>query len=229
MRLHTLALGIASLSGLLSSVLALQAAQRTQETHERLTVVVCDKVGITPETLRIAKTHTEQVFANAGIDLIWIQTTGDRRRMTFSPTSLEGCELPAVAGDFWAVISNDVPDDWPAEGLGFSTTPRLPPHRLYVFYERVTKALSTAPNRDPAVLLGHVVAHELGHLLLASPNHTVSGMMSTGWNYRHIVEATQGVLRFHPDEAKRIQTALQARSARIAPRSAKASVLTSTR
>jgi hypothetical protein len=36
---------------------------------------------------------------------------------------------------------------------------------------------------DPAVLLGHVIAHELGHLLL-DPGHVPTGIMPTSWGAR---------------------------------------------
>jgi hypothetical protein len=212
---------------LLLEVSALQAEWRREQIQPRITVAVCDKVGLAPETLRIAADQARQVFGNAGVDLMWIDSEGNRAPMTFRPSSFEGCGLPSVDVDFLAVISNESPKGWPSGGLGFSIPTRSSPQRVYVLYDQVKIVLKRVPDVDNSTLLGHVVAHELGHLLLAETGHTPSGIMSTSWRFYHMIEAAQGLLRFHPDQAKRIHTDAQTRSVQSASRPVEPSVLRS--
>jgi hypothetical protein len=207
----------------------LQASQSSEEARPQIRLAVCDKVGLPSETLHAAKNSAMQVFATAGVDLIWLSSEGNRSPMTFLPNSFEGCGLPSGDIDFLAVISNESPKGWPWGGLGFSTPWPVAPQRVYILYDEVKKLLSSIRDTDAAILIGHVVAHEMGHLLLSDKRHTPSGIMSTGWRYSHIAEAAQGVLRFDPADAKRIRTELQARAARNGSRSAETAMVRSAR
>jgi hypothetical protein len=227
MKMHNPVFSLAIALALLSNIPAVEASPHQENTRPAITLIVCDKAGLEPGTLREAMNHTKQVFANAGIDLVWVDTPGDGRPTRFSPASMEGCTLPSVDGDFLAVVTNDLPDDWPPEGLGFSTPGTSTLQRLYVFYQRLRKALPKPRDSSVGVVLGHVIAHELGHFLLSETGHTLTGIMSTKWGYRNILEAAQGVLRFDPAEAQRIRAGLQDRSPESLPRPVEASVLRS--
>jgi hypothetical protein len=48
--------------------------------------------------------------------------------------------------------------------------------RAYVYYERVM-ALVSLPDRDIMTLLGLVMTHELGHLMLPHHGHSTAGVM----------------------------------------------------
>jgi hypothetical protein len=47
--------------------------------------------------------------------------------------------------------------------------------RAWVFWDRIEAAKARAP--ATAIVLGDVMAHELGHLILASPGHSFRGIM----------------------------------------------------
>ena len=227
--MHNRALGVATafVTVWLSNALAVEAAQFQENMRPSITLIVCDKAGLESGTLLDAMIHSKQVFADAGIDLVWVTTPGDRRPTKFSPTSMEGCTLPSVDGDVLAVVTNDQPEGWLSEGLGFSTPGTSPLQRLYIFYERVRRMGSGSRDSVVGMVLGHVIVHELGHLLLKETAHTPTGIMSTRWGYRNILEAAQGVLRFDPDEAQRIRARLQHRLPQNVLRRAEASVLRS--
>jgi len=230
MKIHNRALGVATgfVTFWLSNTLAVDASQFQESMRPSITVIACDKAGLPSGTLQDAIIHTRQVFADAGIDLVWVTTPGDRGTTRFSPTSMEGCTLPSVEGDFLAVITNDQPHDWPSEGLGFSTPGTSPLQRVYIFYERVRRVVGFESRDSVAgMVLGHVIAHELGHLLLKQTGHTPTGIMSTRWGYRNILEAAQGVLRFDPGQAQLIRAGLQGRLPQDARRPVEASVLRS--
>jgi hypothetical protein len=84
-------------------------------------------------------------------------------------------------------------------------------HYACVFYDQV----QDPANRGPASvsqILGHIAAHELGHLLLRSSAHAASGLMRAQWHLDDLQRATSGRLLFSPTEAKRIRSEVLVRS-----------------
>ena len=65
---------------------------------------------------------------------------------------------------------------------------------IYVFYDRVTDV--AAVNRaDIALLMGNVIAHEMGHLLLHHAAHAANGLMRGIWDADAIRQGAAGLLR----------------------------------
>lgn len=63
------------------------------------------------------------------------------------------------------------------------------------------------------VILGHVVAHEVGHLLLGPGSHSTSGMMHDSWRVKELEVIAQGRMVFTPTEAKSLRANIRARIA----------------
>jgi len=64
------------------------------------------------------------------------------------------------------------------------------------------------------VILGRVMAHELGHLLLGKGAHSAAGIMHTPWRARDLESTREGTMSFLPAENKRIRAQILARSLR---------------
>ena len=73
-----------------------------------------------------------------------------------------------------------------APGDGFGSN-------LSIFYHRVEE-LSARRHTSRALLLGHLIAHEIGHLLLGSNSHSRSGIMHVPWNRSQVERASLGTL-----------------------------------
>jgi hypothetical protein len=61
------------------------------------------------------------------------------------------------------------------------------------------------------VLLGTVIAHELGHLLLSTNSHSAFGLMRANWSRKELWAAEQRAMYFSSSESKRIQQAMMSR------------------
>jgi hypothetical protein len=61
------------------------------------------------------------------------------------------------------------------------------------------------------VILGDLMAHELGHLLLGQPGHSVAGIMRAQWQTRELQRAVEGTLFFLPEQAQTIRAQVLAR------------------
>jgi hypothetical protein len=68
-----------------------------------------------------------------------------------------------------------------------------------------------ADKSDVAVVLGCVITHEIGHLLLRPHGHSVHGIMQGRWDAEQIQLAQMGKLLFLPEESKVMQAQVRAR------------------
>ena len=57
----------------------------------------------------------------------------------------------------------------------------------YVFYPRVALLARGAPYNAESRILGHVIAHEMGHLLLPPNSHSQSVVMLADWDSEHLL------------------------------------------
>ena len=95
----------------------------------------------------------------------------------------------------------------PKTALGFALTqPEGKTHgeTAYVFVNKVADLIEKEPFADLGVMLGHMMAHELGHLLLGR-GHSHSGLMSAEVAGRTLKLAGAGRLHFTRKQVKRIR------------------------
>ena len=80
---------------------------------------------------------------------------------------------------------------------------------LWIFYPQI-RAYSVELGMDASQMLGHVMAHEMGHLLLPYGAHSVTGLMRPDWDRSQVQAANRGLLTFTPAQAGLIRERLQA-------------------
>lgn len=73
-----------------------------------------------------------------------------------------------------------------SDGTGFQAA---------IFYKGIEK-LRHETFVDPAIILGHVAAHEIGHLLLGTNSHSAGGIMRAHWKMEELARANKGLLLF---------------------------------
>ena len=79
---------------------------------------------------------------------------------------------------------------------------------VWIFVKRIERTAQRAAV-DGAIVLGHVMAHEIAHALLPVAGHSKSGLMRATWRSADLVEAVQGQLRFSAEEAAAIRERLE--------------------
>jgi hypothetical protein len=70
----------------------------------------------------------------------------------------------------------------------------------YVFYDRV-RDFDRRGRIDTWIVLGYVIAHELGHLLLPVNSHASDGIMQADWDPK-LISRAGGFLSFSPDQGR---------------------------
>ena len=78
---------------------------------------------------------------------------------------------------------------------------------IYVFYDRVTD-VAAMHRADTALLMGIVIAHEMGHLLLHHADHSAEGLMRGVWDADAIRRGAIGLLWFSTPEVQEIRKTL---------------------
>ena len=162
------------------------------ETHARPAVVIRldNMVQMPDRELGAAKAEMERVFRTAGVDVVWTDAAG-RRGLTLILVNATG---PGGAGG---------PEDRDVAGAAA----RLE-RRAYVFPDRLTAA-SRNRQTDAPVVLGRVMAHEIGHLLLPADSHSRQGIMRP-----HVDFSQVGFHCFAADEAQTIRMVLSGTATR---------------
>src|SRR5262249_16234353 len=104
----------------------------------------------------------------------------------------------------------------PAIGFAFGSNGRGA-RRAYVFVDRAERQARTVSrirslNKDfiYSLILGHVIAHEAGHLLLPPDSHSPIGIMRAGMDVNSGDDALRGQLLFQSQQSKLMQAAVMA-------------------
>jgi hypothetical protein len=185
---------------IVSLILGLSATEELQQQKPVLTLVVRDLVDTDQATRNIAKAETMRILQKAGIDLQWIDANGSED------------PFPSVTkSHFTVVIAEQPPKGWTSsDAMGFAPAST---GRAYVFTALIDVFLHkfTIQNKSAfGIVLGHAIAHELGHLLIPGDAHG-NGIMRSSWAYREWQQAQEGTLLFFPSHARAIRQALQSR------------------
>jgi hypothetical protein len=177
---------------ILGVVLTGSAAER----NPVLTIQVNNLAEVGRMTLVQAEETATGIFQKTGVETRWIEPAAGE---SFPLSHIQLKILPSLVS-----IGVGLPDK--AMGLAPGSGPDR--QSVYVFYDRVqalAKKHGADTHADAAQILGHAIAHEIGHLLLNDQNHSAIGIMRGDWNLWDLRNASYGYLLFTPQQAKAIQ------------------------
>lgn len=187
----------------------LTAREHTQSYFVSLTVSVFNDAGVEPSVWLQAQGRATEIMRRSGISLTWLDCGSPVSRMPDPnciaisyPTHLSVRVVPKVSpvkGDIFGQTFQDV------AGEG---------NYVLVYYASI-KAFRAATTIPAGELLGCVVAHELGHLLLGTVSHSPTGLMSAVWQDPELQQAVRGSLFFTSGEGERIRFRFAAATARL--------------
>ena len=184
----------------------------TTSTHEgrQITIQVFDYAGIESANLLRAERVAENVLRDSGLDTVWVVCLAAG---TWSKDAVCGAAPSPMQFNLIMLPHSMVERRSPRSGtFGFALEDGEDGFgcRASVFYDRV-KDLVEQRGLSLAQLLGTVIAHELGHLLLGANSHSGMGLMSARWSSRELAAAQHGGLFFSSSESERLQKAVDAR------------------
>jgi hypothetical protein len=83
---------------------------------------------------------------------------------------------------------------------------------LATIYLNRVRWLASASTADLATLLGRAIAHEIGHLLLGTPEHGVTGVMRAIWSRETLRNSRPREWLFSGHEARKMRASVTART-----------------
>lgn len=149
------------------------------EPRVALTVRLYNTAGISARELLSARDAMESTFQDSGLDLI-VRQCGRGVRGAIDPCSesLKPLEMVVRIIDAPLLDSTVHPD---ACGVAYVVRETDRGWLATAYSDRVTSA-AVRVGVDAGTLLGLVISHELGHLLLGSGYHGWSGVMRADWS-----------------------------------------------
>ncbi len=159
-------------------------------------------------TLSRAEREAGRIFGEAGLRIVWLNCpVGSSPSVSGNP-----CQGPLEPTDIvLRIISEPAKNTFQDSVFGFAVVPLV----ASVYYDyAVHSAKIDAADFEVPILLGCVVAHEIGHLLLGLNSHSGAGIMQRQWERKQIRQAMTGSLCFTPEQAKLIQAEMKTRMRR---------------
>lgn len=178
----------------------MEKKQPDDKANPKINLRVDDFANLDAHVLAEARKVTTEIFADAGVQTSWLDC----------PIDHADCGAEAERPQFiLRVLGPSMDKEIPAdEALGFS----IPCHRkdgaclTYIFYQRI-KELAAEYHLGPARMLGHVMAHEIGHALLGPNTHEAFSVMQNAFS----IHDTERTLYFTSGQSKRLRVELLAR------------------
>ena len=164
--------------------------------------------GVSERIVVAAKEQADTVLRKVDVETVWVDC----------PTSLAGLQTNTDcrgrAAPTELVIRIVARSQNPRYPLGFAALPTEKgkvASQASVFFEAAEELAAGYPV-SKAQMLGYILAHEIGHLLLGEGSHSGKGVMRTPWRKQEMDDAAKGTLGFTAKQANRMKADLLARS-----------------
>jgi hypothetical protein len=144
------------------------------------------------EIIGRARIFTSKMFEEIGVSIHW--QSGGR-----------SCPVEAIV----VKISANAPAPLRPGALAYALP--FEGRHIQVFYDRI-ESLCNGEMVD--VLLAHVLAHEITHILEGIPRHSQQGVMKAKWDHKDYLRMRESSLLFAPEDVNLIYQGLVARRER---------------
>jgi hypothetical protein len=195
-------------------VVAQGPPQNEDKPRPVVTVRVYDYAEASHGTMSRAEGEASRIVGSAGVTAAWLDCLAPRvsSQLASEQTSRD-CGGP-LSG---ATIALRILPRWTAANTAFRDTMfgyADGTALASVFYARVEDLAHgwDGNQQEIPVILGDVIAHEIGHLLLGSGAHSKSGIMCGQWDATYVRRALMGLQVFSPKQSERIQAEVVRRS-----------------
>jgi hypothetical protein len=153
-----------------------------------------------------AKKEAGRVLGGAGLRIVWLDCVPEH------PTDVlrDPCQKPLEATDIeLRILSQPEQNEFPNTVFGFAKVPAL----ATVYYNYVLhRTKGDNAESEAPILLGCIIAHEIGHLLLGPKAHSAGGIMQPRWEPKEIWQAIRDGLLFTSAQSKSMRVRVQERT-----------------
>jgi len=164
-----------------------------------ITVQAYNWASVAPQTLIAAEGEASRIFRDAGVTIAWLNCPLSIPGSQPAPICLEPCPEDRLA----IRIIPEVPSRYSKTSVGVAFS------EVYatIFFPRVDEYAKEGPATHSQIL-GHAMAHEMGHLLLGLASHARFGLMRGQWTAQDLQSMAMGALLFRPEQSVLIRQEL---------------------
>ena len=157
-------------------------------TREEVTVCLHPDVVVQGQTLAVAEKLAETMLAEASVRIDW-------------------CSGRAVREGISIEFSERTPEDFHPGAVAFARP--YGSGQITVFYDRILKRY---PANLVTAVLGHVLVHEMTHVLQGIDRHSECGVMRAHWTSADLNQMATKPLSFTAEDIELIQRGIEART-----------------
>lgn len=177
----------------------------TPKPESKIQVLVLNYAGVSPETLAQAEREAARIYSRTGIETEWLDCplAPDQAaqypacQLPLSPTRLALRVLARSAAERYGLSQATLGSALLPEDGDFGVIAQVCAH--------CCAELVQGSEKLHAAILGHVMAHELGHLLLGIGSHGATGLMHVPWDKKALESIAQGSLLFTSRETETLR------------------------
>ncbi len=157
---------------------------------QQIAVRVCNSSPADVRDIAEMKRTAETIFQHSGLGIRWLE-----------------CAAAAIhTGTLELTVNTAKPGN--SQALGCAT---LGDSRMSVFFTPATDVSAGKGVRLRAgEIMGHLLAHEMGHLLLRTRDHALHGIMKGPYRQQDLVRMSQGTLFFTAEETASLRSTVTA-------------------
>jgi hypothetical protein len=170
-----------------------------------LQVSLFNDAVVPPEVLAQAQFRASAVLAQAGVEVDWLDCP-PANKLDFAPV-VTPCSAVAWPRHLSVrIVRRGITVGADTFGQAFQDESGCGAY-ANVYYQNLV-ASPGHPELGDGEMLGYVIAHELGHLLLGLHSHSDSGVMQAHWRGPVLQAAAKAALFFTPSQAAAIRSRL---------------------
>ena len=184
-----------------------------RELSHNVTVLLYNYAAVAAGDLAQAETEAARIYHYGGIEIEWLDCPLSSQqaaqfpacKILMGPTKLALRLLSrSLAGHLRQV----------QDSFGFALYPENGGFAMIAnVFAQDSEELADRRGMRRGAVLGDIVAHELGHLLLGLGSHSRTGIMQAPWGDKELKRVAQGLITFAPAELERMRTNVSARMA----------------
>lgn len=168
--------------------------------NPQVTVFVNDSANAPEQIVLAAEQNAGRVFHQAGVEVKWVNCGAQdgNRSHTHCRNNIMSPDLVVRIIAHARTLGDDI--------FGVSFVDHDSGTYADLFFEPIAQLHQRNRDISLAPILGDVLAHELGHLLLGSNAHSRDGIMQPHWTREQLRRAAMGQMRFSNEQAARMRT-----------------------
>jgi len=176
-----------------------------EEPTGNISILVYNYAKVAPGTLAGAEHQADRILNQAGVRAVWFDCSVKPAQLDKKSICRSGLGNQNIV---LRLLSRHTPTRVPDFAFGFAVSPGL----ASVYYgdaARMAKRQNLGSEFPP--LLGCLMVHEIGHLLLNSFGHSPTGVMQAEWGPMQLQQSLTGLMTFTPAQTTLIREEVQTR------------------